>query len=172
MIYPYKDFQPAVHESAFVAPTAVLIGQVDIQPGSSIWFHCVLRADVNAIKIGSNSNIQDGCLLHVTQEHPLIIEERVTAGHGAILHGAHIESDCLIAMGAIVLDGARVGAGSIVAAGALVAPGMNIPPDSLVMGVPGRVIRPVGAEDRLRIEQGWKNYMDYSRVYRGIKLGS
>jgi len=170
MIYPFNQHQPVVHETAFVAPTAVLIGQVTVEEGASIWFHSVLRADINLIKIGANSNIQDGCMLHVTQRNPLIVDERVTAGHGAILHACHVESDCLIAMGAIVLDAAVVGAGSIVAAGAVVAPGSTIPPGSLVMGVPAKVVRPVTADDRQRIEQGWQNYIRYSGVYRGMNL--
>lgn len=170
MIYPFNDFQPVIHKDAFIAPTAVLIGQVTVGEGASIWFHCVVRGDINAIKIGAKTNIQDGCMLHVTQRTPLIIDERVTAGHGAILHACHIESDCLVAMGAIVLDGAVVGAGSIVAAGAVVAPGTVIPPGSLVMGVPGKVMRQVNADDRSRIEQGWQNYIRYSAVYRDMNL--
>jgi carbonic anhydrase/acetyltransferase-like protein (isoleucine patch superfamily) len=170
MNYPFAEFQPVVHETAFVAPTAVLIGQVTVAEGASIWFHSVARGDINLVSIGANTNIQDGCMLHVTQRNPLLVDERVTAGHGAILHACHIESDCLIAMGAIVLDGAKVGAGSIVAAGAVVAPGTIIPPASLVMGVPGKVVRPVNAEDRSRIEQGWQNYIRYSAIYRGMNL--
>ncbi len=170
MIYPYSEIEPVIAATAFVAPTAVLIGQVTVAEGASVWFHCVVRADINHVKIGVNTNIQDGCMLHVTHRNPLIIEDRVTCGHGAILHACHIESDCLIAMGAIVLDGATVGAGSIVAAGALVAPGSSIPPGSLVMGVPGKVIRPVGSEDRIRIEKGWQNYVRYSADYRSMNL--
>ncbi len=170
MLLPYAEFKPLVHETSFVAPTAVLIGQVTVGEGASIWFHCVARADINAIKIGTNTNIQDGCMLHVTQRNALTVEDRVTVGHGAILHACHIEPDCLIAMGVIVLDGAVIGAGSIVAAGAVVAPGSSIPPGSLVMGVPGKVVRPVRAEDRQRIEHGWQNYIRYSSVYRGMNL--
>ena len=168
MFYPYNDFEPVVSNTAFVAPTAVLVGQVTVGEAASIWFHCVVRGDINSISIGANSNIQDGCLLHVTQRNSLVIDQRVTAGHGAILHACHIESDCLIAMGAIVLDGAVVGAGSIVAAGAVVAPGSVIAPGSLVMGVPGKVVRSVRAEDRQRIEQGWQNYIRYSGIYRNM----
>src|SRR5207244_2093032 len=105
------------------------------------------------ITIGAHSNIQDGCLLHVTNRHALYIGDRVTAGHGAILHGCHIEDDCLIAMGAVILDGAVIGTGSIVAAGAVVAPGTEIPPGSLVMGIPGKVVRQVTEGDRSKIER-------------------
>jgi carbonic anhydrase/acetyltransferase-like protein (isoleucine patch superfamily) len=166
MIIAFKEKMPSVHESAYIAPTAVLVGQVKVAQSASIWFNCVVRADINSISIGSNSNIQDGCLLHVTTNHPLVIGDRVTAGHGAILHGCRVEDDCLIAMGAIVLDGAVVGSGSIVAAGAVVAPGTEIPPGSLVMGIPAKVIRQANESDRGNIERGWKNYVGYSQTYR------
>lgn len=170
MLYSYGNMVPDVHESAFIAPTAVLVGQVTVGESASIWFNCVLRADINFINIGSDTNIQDGCLLHVTNQHPLIIEDRVTAGHGAIIHGCHIESDCLIAMGAVVLDGVIVGSGSIIAAGAVIRPGTAIPPDSLVVGVPGKVVRTVSADDRAKIERGWQNYVQYAATYRSMKL--
>src|SRR5262249_55478442 len=111
-----------------------------------------------------------GCLLHVTNQHPCRVDDRVTAGHGAIIHGCHVESDCLIAMGAIVLDGAVVGEGSIVAAGAVIGPGTIVPPGSLVMGIPGKVVRPVTAEDRAKIERGWHNYVEYAATYRAMNL--
>jgi gamma-carbonic anhydrase len=170
MIIPFKEFQPSVHESAFVAPTAVLIGLVKVAQSASVWFNCVLRADINSIVIGANSNIQDGCMLHVTNRNPLVVGDRVTAGHGAILHGCKVEDDCLIAMGAVVLDGAVIGSGSIVAAGAVVAPGTEVPPGSLVMGIPGKVIRQVTEGDRAKIERGWKNYVGYSQTYRQMDL--
>lgn len=171
MIYPYQDWHPQIDPAAFIAPTAVIIGQVSVGRASSIWFNSVVRADINAIKIGENTNIQDGCMLHVTNSHPLIIGDRVTAGHGAILHGCQIGADCLIAMAAVVLDGAVIGEHSIIAAGAVVAPGTQIPPGSLVMGVPGRVIRQVSDSDRQKIERGWKNYVGYSHTYRNANLG-
>jgi gamma-carbonic anhydrase len=170
MLFPYENFQPDIHESVFVAPTAVIIGRTKIAEGASIWFHCVVRGDINAIEIGKNTNIQDGCLLHVTNRNALIVKERVTVGHGVILHGCKIESDCLISMGAVVLDGATVGAGSIVAAGAVVTPGSEIPAGSLVMGVPGKIVRNVTAEDRSKIERGWQNYLRYSGIYQGMGL--
>ncbi|HEY9713002.1 MAG TPA: gamma carbonic anhydrase family protein, partial [Chroococcales cyanobacterium] len=141
-----------------------------IKEGASIWFNCVLRGDINRIDIGSNTNIQDGCLLHVTHKHPLFVGERVTVGHGAILHGCRIEADCLISMGAVVLDGAVVGAGSIVAAGAVVAPSANVPPGSLVMGIPAKVVRQVTDDDKHKIDRGWQNYLHYSGIYRGMAL--
>ena len=163
-----NGYSPDIEESAFVAPNATLIGRVTIGKGASVWFGTVIRGDINEIVIGANSNVQDGCLLHVTHEYHLIVGECVTVGHGAILHGCTIESSCLISMGAIVLDGAVVGSGSIVAAGAVVAPQSKIPPNSLVMGIPGKVIRPVRAQDSLLIEAGWQHYLKYAGEYRQI----
>ena len=172
MLLPYESFHPEVHESAFIAPTAVVIGRAKVAEGASIWFHCVVRADINQIEIGESTNIQDGCLLHVTNRNALFVGARVTVGHGAILHGCHVESDCLISMGAVVLDGSTIGAGSIVAAGAVVPPGVIIPAGSLVMGVPGKIIRQVSPEDRHKIDRGWQNYLRYSGIYRGMGLQS
>lgn len=170
MLYPYENHTPSVHNSVFIAPTAVIVGRTKIAEGASIWFHCVVRGDINQIEIGKNTNIQDGCLLHVTNQNALIVGDRVTVGHGAVLHGCKIESDCLISMAAVVLDGAVVGAGSIVAAGSVVPPGAVIPPNSLVMGVPGKVVRSVSEEDRSKIDRGWQNYLRYSGVYQGMGL--
>lgn len=130
----------------------------------------MIRADINRIDIGSNTNIQDGCLLHVTNKHGLHVGDRVTVGHGAILHGCRVEADCLISMGAVVLDGAVVGAGSIIAAGAVVAPGSQIPAGSLAMGVPAKVVRQVTDDDKHKIDRGWQNYLHYSGIYRGMTL--
>ena len=170
MLLPFEAFVPELAESVFIAPTAVVIGRAFIREGASIWFNSVVRADINRIDIGENTNIQDGCMLHVTNKHPLFIGQRVTVGHGAILHGCLVEDDCLIAMGAVVLDGAVVGAGSIVGAGAVVAPGSNVPPGSLVMGVPAKVIRPVSEQDRTQIDRGWQNYLRYSGMYQATTL--
>lgn len=163
----YKlDNEPKVHETAFIAPNACLIGAVVVEADASVWFNTVARADINSIYIGEGTNIQDGCMLHVTHSLSLTIKERVTVGHGAILHGCQIESDCLIAMGAIVLDGAKIGAHSIVAAGSLVTPGTQIPPGSLVMGVPAKVVRQVRPADREMIERGAANYIGYKELYK------
>ncbi|MFA7339606.1 MAG: gamma carbonic anhydrase family protein [Candidatus Obscuribacterales bacterium] len=165
-LYKYAGFCPVVHESAFIAPTACLIGNVTVAEDASIWFHTVARGDINAISIGRSTNIQDGCLMHVTHHLGLTVGDRVTVGHGAILHGCTIESDCLIAMGAIILDGAKIGAHSIVAAGSIVAPNSQIPPGSLVMGVPGKVVREANAKDREMIERGAANYVGYKETYK------
>jgi len=172
MLYPYKEKNkektPQIDDSAYIAPTAALIGDVVIGKNSSIWFHAVLRGDLNSIIIGNDSNIQDGCLLHVTHELPVVIENRVTIGHGAIVHGCHIESDCLIAMGAVILDGAHIGQGSLIAAGAVVSPNTKIPPRSLVMGVPAKVAREMTEEDLNRTKFNWQHYVEYGRIYRQI----
>lgn len=166
MILTINGCSPQIHSSAFVAENATIIGRVSIGEGASVWFQTVIRGDINEIKIGMNSNIQDGCLLHVTNAHSLIVGECVTVGHGAILHGCVVESSCLISMGAVVLDGAVIGSGSIVAAGAVVAPGSKIPANSLVMGIPAKVVRSVGEQDTAKIEAGWQHYLDYAKQYR------
>lgn len=171
MLYSFEQFEPTIHESAFVAPTAVVVGQVNVKARASIWFNSVIRGDINAITIGEDANIQDGCLLHVTEENPVIIESRVTAGHGAILHGCHIKPNCLIAMGAVILDGAIVGAGSVIASGAVVAPGTVIAEGSLAMGIPARVVRSVNAADMARIERGWQSYVGYAAKYAKMLAG-
>jgi carbonic anhydrase/acetyltransferase-like protein (isoleucine patch superfamily) len=165
-LYKFQDKSPSVHASAFVAPTACIVGEVIVKEEASIWFHTVIRGDINSVTIGQATNIQDGCLLHVTNAHPLNVGERVTVGHGAILHGATIESDCLIGMGSIILDGALIGAHSVIAAGSIVAPGSQIPPGSLVMGVPGKVVREATSKDREMIDRGWQNYVGYRQSFR------
>jgi carbonic anhydrase/acetyltransferase-like protein (isoleucine patch superfamily) len=165
-LYKFQEKAPSVHESAFVAPTACLVGQVVVKEDASIWFHTVIRADINEVSIGRSTNIQDGCLLHVTNAHPLTVGDRVTVGHGAILHGATIEADCLIGMGSIILDGALIGAHSVIAAGSIVAPGSQIAPGSLVMGVPGKVVREATSKDREMIDRGWQNYVGYRQSFR------
>jgi carbonic anhydrase/acetyltransferase-like protein (isoleucine patch superfamily) len=166
MNFSINGCSPDLDENVFVAPNATLIGRVSVGSASSIWFQAVVRGDINEIKIGKQTNIQDGSLLHVTASHALIIGDCVTVGHGAILHGCIIESQCLISMGAVVLDGAKIGSGSIVAAGAVVAPGVDIPCESLVMGVPAKVVRKVTIQDKARIESGWQNYVEYAASYR------
>jgi carbonic anhydrase/acetyltransferase-like protein (isoleucine patch superfamily) len=139
---------PRVPASAFIDASAQVIGDVEIGDESGVWMNAVVRGDVNWIKIGKRSNVQDGTIVHVmTNTHPTTIGDNVTIGHGAVIHGCTIEDQCLIGMGAILLNGAHVGTGSIVAAGTLLVEGMKVPPRSLVMGSPGIVKRPLtGAE--------------------------
>jgi carbonic anhydrase/acetyltransferase-like protein (isoleucine patch superfamily) len=167
MLFAYREFRPVVHETAYVAPTATIIGRVELGAQVSVWFNAVLRGDINSISVGNGTNIQDGCILHVTNVHPVVLGAQITVGHGVIVHGCTVESNCLIGMGSILLDGAIVGAGSIVAAGAVVSPAAKIPANSLVMGVPGKVVRQVRDQDRERLGAGWKNYIQYAEAYRG-----
>src|SRR5262245_44182778 len=144
MLRPYRSVTPTVHPSAFVDASAQVIGDVHLGAESSVWMNVVIRGDVNYIRIGARSNIQDLTLVHVMRNtHPTLIGNDVTIGHGAMVHGCTIEDRCLIGMGAILLNGCIVGSGSIVAAGALVPEGMVIAPGSMVMGMPARVRRPL-----------------------------
>lgn len=138
-----KGQTPAIHPSARLAENAAVIGDVTLGAGVTVWYGAVLRGDVGPIRVGDGSNIQDNCVLHCGYGTATVLGDHVVVGHGAILHSCVVEDGCLIGMGATVLDGARIGAGSIVGAGALVPPGKVIPPRSLVMGVPGRVVRAV-----------------------------
>lgn len=165
MISSFKGVTPKVASTVYVAPNACLIGRVEIADESSIWFQTVIRADINEIRIGSQTNVQDGCMLHVTRRHAVNIGNRVTIGHGAIIHGCDIADDCLIAMGAIVLDGAVIEPGCIIGAGALVPPDMRVPAGALLLGSPGRVVRQLTEQDMRRVESGWKNYVEYRREY-------
>lgn len=149
---------PEVHSEAFVHPLAVVIGDVKIGRGSSVWPGAVLRGDIAPIRVGENSNIQDGCILHNAEGGFVVIGDRCTIGHGAVLHGCRIESECLIGIRAIVLDDALVGAGSIVAAGALVTAASIVHPGSVMMGAPASWVRRCGARDAERIETGWRVY--------------
>lgn len=153
-------------QTAWLAPDVTIVGRVSIGRESSIWFRSVARGDINSITIGNQTNIQDACLMHVTHKHALTVRDRVTVGHGAILHGCEIQNDCLIGMGAIVLDGAVVGEGSLVGAGTVVPPNMQIPNGSLVMGIPAKVIRSLTPEDQQKMSQGWQNYIGYAASYR------
>ncbi len=152
--------KPDIHPEAWIAPGAVVAGNVTIRRGASVWFHCVLRADMEGagIEVGEDANIQDGTVIHVDRDLPCLIGGRVTVGHGAILHAAVIEDDALVAMGATVLSAARIGRGSVVAAGAVVPEGMQVPPGVIVSGVPAKVRRELTDEDRARLAHGWRTY--------------
>jgi carbonic anhydrase/acetyltransferase-like protein (isoleucine patch superfamily) len=169
MIRPYRGVRPSIHPTAFVDASAQVIGDVHVGAESSIWMNVVIRGDVNAIRIGDRTNIQDLTLVHVMRDtHPTIIGSDVTVGHSAVIHGCTIDDRCLIGMGAILLNGVRVGSGSIVAAGALCPEGMVIPPGSMAMGVPARVKRPLTAEEDASIQWYANNYvrnrLDYQPV--------
>lgn len=166
MIHAYGSVSPRVHPSAFVEASAHVIGDVELGEDASVWFGTILRADVNAIRIGRGSNVQDGTVVHVNRRgHPTLLGDFVTVGHAARLHGCRIASHCLIGIGAIVLDGADIGEESLVAAGSLVAPGTTIPPRSLVMGSPATVRRPVTAQDVELIRRSATNYVGLKNDY-------
>ncbi|MET7810470.1 gamma carbonic anhydrase family protein [Streptomyces sp. NPDC005395] len=139
---------PKVDAEAFVAPTASVVGDVTLHAGAGVWYGAVLRGDVERISVGASSNVQDNCTLHADPGFPVTVGERVSIGHNAVVHGATVEDDCLIGMGATVLNGAVIGAGSLVAAQALVPQGMRVPPGSLVAGVPAKAKRELTEEER------------------------
>ena len=156
----------SIHDSVFVAPGAVVLGNVAIGEQSSVWFGSVIRGDTEQITIGNRTNVQDLSVIHADPGLPCTIGDGVTLGHGAIVHGATVENDVMIGIRATVLNGATIGNGSIVAAGALVTEGTQIPPDSLVMGVPGKVVRTVSDAQRERIRHAAAHYVTAARVYR------
>ena len=167
MIRPYKGVLPSIHESVYLEESAIIIGDVEIGENSSVWCNAVIRGDVHYIRIGERTNVQDNCVLHVTKDtYPLIIGSEITIGHSVTLHGCTLKGRSLIGMGAVVLDSAVVGEFSIVAAGALVTEGMEVPPGSLVMGMPARVVRETSAEEREGILRSASNYIEYSNNYR------
>jgi carbonic anhydrase/acetyltransferase-like protein (isoleucine patch superfamily) len=155
-----------IHATAFVAPGAVVVGNVTVGAEASLWFGVVVRGDVEAVSIGAQTNLQDGCILHADPGQPCILGARVSLGHGAIVHSARIEDDVLIGMRATVLNGARVGSRSVIAAGAVVTPGMVVPPQSLVMGLPGKVVRQVTQQDLELVRRTAQHYVEYARRYR------
>ncbi|NCC14025.1 MAG: gamma carbonic anhydrase family protein, partial [Spirochaetia bacterium] len=138
MIAGHNTTQPTIGLHCYIAPTADIIGDVRLGDGVSVWFHATLRADVNSITIGEQTNIQDNCVLHVTKAQALVVGKRCTVGHGAILHACTIEDDCLIGMGSIVLDGSHIGTQCLVGAGSVVPPNKTYPPQSLIIGSPAR----------------------------------
>ncbi len=167
MIAPYAGHSPRLDPSAFVVNSATVIGDVVIGPESSIWFGAVVRGDIHPIRIGARSNVQDNATLHVVGgKFGTTLGDGVTVGHNAVVHGCTIEDGVLVGMGAIVLDGAVVGAESLIAAGALVPPGTRVPRRSLVLGSPGKVVRPVSDDELERIRSSASNYVGYAKRYR------
>lgn len=167
MIHPFGGILPKIDPSVFLAGSAEIIGDVEIGRDSSVWFHAVIRGDVNFIRIGERTNIQDGCLLHVRREfYPLIVGSDVTIGHGVIAHACTIDDACLIGMGAVILDDAHLGPYTLVAAGAVVREHMQVPGGVLLAGVPARIVRMLDADERSMIGQAAKNYIGYVQQYR------
>ena len=166
MMHSFKDISPKVHETAFIADGAVVIGDVEIGEEASVWFGSVLRGDVNYIRIGARTNIQDMTMIHVNSHtDPTILEDEITVGHRVTLHGCYVEHKCLIGIGAILLDGVRVGAQSLVAAGSLLTPGTQIPARSLVMGAPAKVKRELTDDEIAGLDRSWRNYVELKNKY-------
>jgi carbonic anhydrase/acetyltransferase-like protein (isoleucine patch superfamily) len=161
---------PTIHPSAFIAPNASIMGDVTIGAEASIWYGAVLRGDMAPIVIGSQSNLQDGTMVHVDEEVPCRIGSRVGVGHRVILHGCTVEDECLVGMGSILLNNVVIGSGSVVGAGAVLPERMQVPPRSLVLGVPARVVRQV--DDRLaaRITETWRHYVGQAQAHRAGKF--
>jgi gamma-carbonic anhydrase len=175
MLRPFRGVLPTVDPSAYVDPSAQIIGDVHIGAESSVWMNVVIRGDVHWIRIGARSNVQDGTVIHgQTDTHPVSIGDEVTIGHGAIVHGCTITDRCLIGMGAILLNGVRVGSESIVAAGSLLVEGFVVPPRSLVMGSPATVRRAVGDLEAAAIRESANRYLENGRTYaaHGLWPGS
>jgi gamma-carbonic anhydrase len=167
MIRPFRGVHPQIHTTAFVDQSAQVIGDVHLAEEASVWCNCTIRGDVHYIRIGARSNVQDNSVIHVRNgTHPTILEDEVTVGHSVTLHGCYVERGCLIGIGSILLDDVRVGERSLVAAGALVGPGTIIPPRSLVIGFPAKVKRPLTDEEIAGLDVFWKNYVEYTRIYR------
>ncbi len=168
MIKAYKGIYPRIDPSVYVEESAVIIGDVEIGRDSSVWCNAVIRGDVNYIRIGERTNVQDNSVLHVTKDtHPLIIGSMVTIGHNVTLHGCTIKDRCLIGMGAIILDGAIIEEDVIVGAGALVTEGTVIPSRTLCLGVPARPVRALRDEEVERIRRSSDNYLRYVQDYKG-----
>jgi gamma-carbonic anhydrase len=162
----YLEARPSIHPTAFVAPGADLVGDVTLAEESSVWFQTVLRADINRIVIGPRSNVQDGSVVHLADDYGVFVGELVTVGHKAILHACTVADEVLVGMGAIILDGAEIGARSIIGAGALVTGGKKIPPGSLVLGSPAKVVRALSLEEQAGIKVWAEKYVALSKEYK------
>ena len=159
-----------IDPSVFIAPGATVVGDVTIGKEASVWYHSVVRGDMEPISIGAQTNIQDLSVLHVDEGLPCVVGNRVGVGHRAILHGCTVEDDCLIGMSSVLLNGVRVGAGSVVGAGALLTENTVVPPGSLVLGVPAKVVRDVDDELRMRISETVRHYLELARFHRSGKV--
>jgi carbonic anhydrase/acetyltransferase-like protein (isoleucine patch superfamily) len=160
MIRSFRGIKPKIAASAYVDPGAHVIGDVEIGERASIWPTVVLRGDIEPIRVGAETNIQDGAIVHTDKGFPAIIGDRVSVGHAAVLHGCTVGEDSLIGIGACVLTGAKIGRGAVVAAGALVPEGMEVEPDVLVMGTPAKPRRPVTPEEKTRFQKGVGHYVE------------
>ncbi len=172
MILPHHGKWPKIHETAFIAPSADIIGEVEVGDHSSVWFQVVIRGDVNFIKIGNHTNVQDHCMFHVTRDvSPLIVGNEVTVGHRVTLHGCKVGNLVLLGMGATILDDAEIGDESVIGAGALITKGIKIPPRSLVLGVPAKVVRTLKPEELAHLSKSAAHYVQDAKEYRSFVRG-
>jgi carbonic anhydrase/acetyltransferase-like protein (isoleucine patch superfamily) len=165
-VFVPEDSSFVIDPTVFLAPGAVVVGDVSIGADSSVWYHAVVRGDMAPVSIGEQTNIQDLAVLHVDIGLPCMVGSRVGVGHRAILHGCEVEDDCLIGMGAVLLNGVRVGAGSVIGAGAVVTEHTKVPPGSVVLGVPAKVVRDVDEELRERTGDTVRHYLELARLHR------
>ena len=165
------ESEPSVAQSVFIANGAIVLGAVEMQAESSAWYGAVLRGDINRIIVGAQSNVQDGSVLHVSDDHACVLGERVTVGHRAVVHACNVGDEVLVGMGAIILDGAQIGARSIIAAGALVTKNMSVPEGSLVLGSPARVVRALSLEEQQANAKLALKYVELARRYLKLGLG-
>lgn len=166
MILSYADKKPVVDDTVFQAPGSYIIGDVKIGKNSSVWFNAVLRGDEDTITIGESCSIQDNVTCHLYEGSPLVIEDEVTVGHNAILHGCTIKKRCIIGMGSTILDGAEIGEECIIGANTLIPAGKKIPPRSLVVGAPGKVVREIGEKELELIQLSIDTYVQKAKEYR------
>jgi carbonic anhydrase/acetyltransferase-like protein (isoleucine patch superfamily) len=168
MVRTFQGIKPTIPPSCFIETTAVVIGDVVMGEDCSVWFNAVIRGDVNDIRIGNRTNVQDLCMLHVTHDtHPLVIGNEVTIGHHVVLHGCTIHDRVLVGMGAIIMDGAVIGEDSVVGAGALIVEGTIVPPRSVILGSPAKIKRSVTEKELAWIKESADNYVQYAQQYIG-----
>jgi len=165
MIFKLKNWKPYIPSSCYIHKSSVIIGRVKLGENVSVWPLASIRADVEEIIIGDDTNIQDCCVIHVNWDRPVIMGNRITVGHGAVIHGAKIGDRCLIGMKAVVLE-SEIGDDCLIAAGSLISPGKKIPPRSLVMGVPGKVIKELNDEELKSLAKGNKDYIELAQIYK------
>ncbi|MBI4176590.1 MAG: gamma carbonic anhydrase family protein [Candidatus Aenigmarchaeota archaeon] len=170
MILSFRGKAPRIHETCFIADNATIAGDVDIGENSSVWFGAAIRGDLGPVRIGKGSSVQDNCVIHTDPGRPAFIGDGVSLGHGVVVHGATVKSDCIIGIGAVLLNGCEIGEGSIVAAGAVVKEGEKMPPASLVVGVPGKVVRQLTDDDVKKIKENAAEYVKLGAEYRKMIL--
>ncbi|MBA4422799.1 MAG: gamma carbonic anhydrase family protein [Syntrophus sp. (in: bacteria)] len=171
MILDFRGMKPKIDPTVFIADNALVIGDVELGAKANVWFFCLVRGDVQPIRVGANCNIQDGCILHVASNgFPLVLEDDVVLGHRVTAHGCHIERGAFIGIGATILNGARIGEETIVGAGSVVTSGTVIPPRSLALGTPARAVRELTEKDFAMIHRTRNNYLNLMEIYKEIPL--